>query len=719
VAWDAATATVRFTGSGAIHFTNGGAKSFIWQIPAEVKQVRLAPGVTVNGAFHAKASVMIAGEDRKTSVVYGTDEPRWSQSRGIKAFTICTFQNFGGVMTISNLTSLNPRGFHVRGWDNVVHAVACDFLDRRGGHHNNSDGFEGGDGSTVHDCYFESGDDIIKVYHDVTVTDTTIRMITNTVPIQLGWGDYSDGAVGTFRNLRVLGSGGRGAEGNAIISGRKGRYDVTVHIDGCHIENPNATLVSLREDTMTLRGAITNANIKLKSYAGEFQKGTNLLTVCGTTERKATYDCGTPPGDEKVAILSRPNTSQLTSDSASVFAQNIQPVLNDYCVSCHGPEKVKAGLRLDSYEALVAGGDSGATMVAGKSADSLFIERLRLPLDDDDHMPPENKPQPTEPEIALLAWWIDQGASSTAKLATLTVDPAIAHFFTTNKTLPLQSREAVATALATLRDDPVFRADFLALDDARIRVRARAASDADLDRLQSLRANIADMDLTGMEAIAAMGNLQQLNLRGTAITDAGAVRLGALSRLVSINCYGTKITDATLTVLGRLPTLRRVGLWDTGVSKEGVARLQRTLYPEVKSEKLRLEIEQLRQQRDALNVEIVSAFDFGLQATTNAPKASPSITIANVMINYHKEKNSAVNLAREGKGNREDLERLVDYYQAIQKLEPPMGSSESWKTLMTELVGATQGLLEGAPNAVERFAAAVDCRACHTQHRPK
>jgi len=259
-----------------------------------MKQIRLAKGVTVNGAFHSKASVTIAGEDRKTSVVHGTEEQAWSQNRGIEPFTICTFQNFGGVMTISNLTSLNPRGYHVRGWDNLVHAVSCDFVDRRGGYHNNSDGFEGGDGSTVHDCYFESGDDIIKVYHDVTVTDTTIKMIINSVPIQLGWGNYSDGAVGTFRNLRVLGSGGRGNEGNAIISGRQGRYRVTVNIDGCHIENPNGTLVSLRENSMTLHGSISNAHIRLKSYAGEFQKGKNLLTVCGSSEKRASYDCLPP-----------------------------------------------------------------------------------------------------------------------------------------------------------------------------------------------------------------------------------------------------------------------------------------------------------------------------------------------------------------------------------------------------------------------------------------
>jgi len=293
--WNKADATLRFTSSGDINFTNAGAKSFIWQIPPEVKQVRIAKGVTVNGAFHSKADVTIAGEDRKTSVVYGTEEQSWPQKHKLTAFQICSFQNIGGVMTISNLTSLNPRAFHVRGWAEVVHVAACDFIDRRGGHGNHSDGFEGGDGSTVHDCYFESGDDIIKVYFDITVTDTTIKMVQNSVPIQLGWGNYSDGAVGTFKNLTVLGNGGRGNEGNAIISGRKGRYDVTINIDGCHIENPTGTLVSLREDAMTLRGAITNAHIKLKSYAGEFQKGTNLLTVCSSAVKMANYDCAASP----------------------------------------------------------------------------------------------------------------------------------------------------------------------------------------------------------------------------------------------------------------------------------------------------------------------------------------------------------------------------------------------------------------------------------------
>ena len=94
LAWDKAAATVRFVESGAINFTNVIAHSFIRQIPTDVKHFSIAKGVTVNGAFHSKASVTIAGKDRKTSLVYGTDEQRWSQNRGIKAFTIGTFQNF-------------------------------------------------------------------------------------------------------------------------------------------------------------------------------------------------------------------------------------------------------------------------------------------------------------------------------------------------------------------------------------------------------------------------------------------------------------------------------------------------------------------------------------------------------------------------------------------------------------------------------------------------
>lgn len=89
----------------------------------------------------------------------------------------------------------------------------------------------------------------------------------------------------------------------------------------------------------------------------------------------------------------------------------VEPVLSEYCVSCHGPEKSKAGLRLDSYGDLLAGSHSGPVIVPGDEDDSLLLKRLLLPFEDEDHMPPEGKAQPGPEEIDLIRGWIRSGAA--------------------------------------------------------------------------------------------------------------------------------------------------------------------------------------------------------------------------------------------------------------------------------------------------------------------
>ena len=101
-------------------------------------------------------------------------------------------------------------------------------------------------------------------------------------------------------------------------------------------------------------------------------------------------------------------TSDLTQ--RRVFSDLVQPILERRCSTCHGPEKHKADLSMESYAALLKGGKDGPVLVAGKAVDSPMIYRLLLPPDDDDHMPPQGKPQPTLAEIAALQWWIDCGA---------------------------------------------------------------------------------------------------------------------------------------------------------------------------------------------------------------------------------------------------------------------------------------------------------------------
>ena len=296
--WDKEKGILKFVTSGAINFEDKEVKSFLWKVPNEVKKIIISANTTVDGGFHTYGDCIILGEDRKTSVVYGTETQSWPQKNNIKAAIISSFEAHKGTLTIQNITSLNPRSFHVRGLKSVVHLKDADFIDNRGGNGNHSDGIAAGDGSTVDNCYFETGDDVIKVYNDITVTNTTIKMIKNTVPIQLGWGNYPNGAVGTFKNLTIIGDSGRGnpKASNPIIAGRSGEYTVTINIDGLIIDNPTASMVNLFDDQFdevfekTLNGTLKNVNIKnIKRYSNQL-KGRDELKIFDTNGKEISKD---------------------------------------------------------------------------------------------------------------------------------------------------------------------------------------------------------------------------------------------------------------------------------------------------------------------------------------------------------------------------------------------------------------------------------------------
>jgi uncharacterized membrane protein len=88
----------------------------------------------------------------------------------------------------------------------------------------------------------------------------------------------------------------------------------------------------------------------------------------------------------------------------------VLPVFEKYCVPCHGPEKSKAELRLDTPEGIRKGGESGPAIVPGNSGASLMVKKLLLPPADDDHMPPSGKSQPSAADVALIQRWIEAGA---------------------------------------------------------------------------------------------------------------------------------------------------------------------------------------------------------------------------------------------------------------------------------------------------------------------
>ena len=125
-----------------------------------------------------------------------------------------------------------------------------------------------------------------------------------------------------------------------------------------------------------------------------------------------------PPPASGAASGGGDTASIAADDSATVFQNVLLPVLDAKCNKCHNEEKSKGDLRMDTHELILKGGEGepGKTVIPGKPDESLAITRIKLPIDDDDHMPPEGKEQMTDEETALLHWWIQEGASATLKV---------------------------------------------------------------------------------------------------------------------------------------------------------------------------------------------------------------------------------------------------------------------------------------------------------------
>lgn len=90
------------------------------------------------------------------------------------------------------------------------------------------------------------------------------------------------------------------------------------------------------------------------------------------------------------------------------FDTAVKPVLVRHCLSCHGAQTKRGGLRLDTAAAALEGGASGPALVPGKSAKSLMIRAMKGE-EGLERMPPRGD-RPTAQELATVAAWIDAGA---------------------------------------------------------------------------------------------------------------------------------------------------------------------------------------------------------------------------------------------------------------------------------------------------------------------
>lgn len=98
--------------------------------------------------------------------------------------------------------------------------------------------------------------------------------------------------------------------------------------------------------------------------------------------------------------------------------------------------------------------------------------------------------------------------------------------------------------------------------------------------------------------------------------------------------------------------------------------------------------------------------------------SKPKYTAEEIMEKGFKGDTSLVKKITQGNGTQDDFKLLLDLSRELGKNAPPKGDVASWKEKTSALTAAAESLAAGKPGALDAVKAAINCKACHSVHKP-
>jgi hypothetical protein len=288
----------------------------------------------------------------------------------------------------------------------------------------------------------------------------------------------------------------------------------------------------------------------------------------------------TPPPLADWFSANSKTTKVITMDSP--VEDVVLNIFHEKCVSCHGTNKQKGDLQLDSHEAMLKTADASLLL----AENSLLLERVMLPLDDEDHMPPQGKKQLSKTEIDFLSWWIMNGATVDKSLAELKL-PSNLHGLLTELIVenPLLPQEPISPAPAAVIGRlqklgvgllPVAQNSNYLMANL-VNTLPENASEI-MTELSNIKAQLIwlNMDFQSLtesdwQSLGQLTALRKLSLKETNFNDEQMDYLKSLPQLVHLNLSGTQISD--LSALENLPNLQALYLYNSKVATRGIEQL--------------------------------------------------------------------------------------------------------------------------------------------------
>jgi mono/diheme cytochrome c family protein len=325
--------------------------------------------------------------------------------------------------------------------------------------------------------------------------------------------------------------------------------------------------------------ATTVALVSWTGYrGGQLTQGENHLTEGMPAPLQFLLGIST---DDGVATSA---TTVAVVDRNTFYGARVEPIFAKNCYSCHGPNKQRGKLRLDSYKAILRGGKHGAVIKAGNAAGSELFHRINLPQTDDNAMPPSGKQRLTPDDIKTIEAWIKAGASEASPLNAVQGAPTNVAAAPKEIELPEydpsiadKTRSSHAADVAALQKRYPDLLQYESRTSAMLSLNASLAgaqfADSDLVSFKPILEQIRTADFSGTsitdhssDLIARMKNLRLLRLSHTRISDDGVKRLHDLAHLQSINLLGTQVTPAMLGAIASMPKMEHLYVAKTRIT---------------------------------------------------------------------------------------------------------------------------------------------------------
>jgi hypothetical protein len=247
----------------------------------------------------------------------------------------------------------------------------------------------------------------------------------------------------------------------------------------------------------------------------------------------------------------------------SFYSLRVAHPLAEHCVSCHGENRQKAELRLDSYAFVMRGSRHGAVIVPGNPKSSELMTRIALPPGDDRAMPPEGKTPLSPDEVTVIRLWIAAGASPTMKPSSIRGAPRLV--------AEVKFPELDPSAARRLRAPLAGEVERLSASYPGLVV-YESRNSADLELNAALRGSaFTDSDLKAFLPLRT--RILRIDLSGTSVTDASAGTLAQMTALKTLRLANTRTGDAILSALSELKPLKSLTVTGTLATKSALAPL--------------------------------------------------------------------------------------------------------------------------------------------------